>query len=134
MKNPIPSEADEQKAIVQWLRLKKITHFAVSNENQHSGIIRQSVKSVATANKIIAMIENKLRAMGKRPGVSDLVVLLPGAKAVFVEMKRRDGGSGESFEQAAWREEITALGFDAYVCKGFIEAVAVIEAAEGCNR
>jgi hypothetical protein len=131
MKKPIPSEADEQKALVQWLRLKKITHFAVSNENQHSGVIRQFVRPAGLAAKIIAMIESKLQSMGKRPGVSDLVVLLPGAKAVFVEMKRRDGGSGESFEQAAWREEITKLGFDAYVCCGFIEAVAVIEAEAG---
>jgi hypothetical protein len=120
------AEADEQKSLVQWLRLKKITHFAVGNENNHSGIIRQSIKNQGLAARIIAMIENKAKAMGKRKGVSDLVVLLPGAKAVFIELKRRDGGK-VSVDQDIWRQEVTELGFEAHICHGFDEAMAVIE-------
>ncbi|MDP1774236.1 MAG: VRR-NUC domain-containing protein [Methylobacter sp.] len=119
-------EADEQKALVRWLKLMKITHFAPGNENLHSGIIRQWVKPASLAAKIIAMIENKLKAMGKRKGVNDLVVLLPGAKAIFIEMKRKKGGV-VSQEQAEWRKEIKALGFEAHICHGFDEAMLIIK-------
>lgn len=125
------TEEDEQKTLVQWLRLRRITHFAPGNENQHSGVIRQWVKPASLAAKIITMIENKLRAMGKRKGVSDLVVLLPGAKAVFIEMKRKKGGV-VSEEQESWRKEVIALGFEAHICRGFDEAVAVITKLQGC--
>jgi hypothetical protein len=121
-----PSEAQEQQALIDWLRLKKITHFAPINENAFSGVIRQYVKPISLAQRIIAMIENKSRAMGKRKGVSDVVVLLPGGRTLFIEMKRRDEGA-ETFEQQAWREEITALEHNAYVCHGFDDAVSVIK-------
>jgi hypothetical protein len=124
-------EAEEQKALVQWLKLKKITHFAPVNENIHSGIIRQSMSNKMFAGKIIAMIENKLRALGKRKGVSDLVVLLPGAKVVFIEMKRATGGV-VSEDQEEWRNEVMALGFDAHICFGFDDAVKVINESMGC--
>ncbi len=118
-------EAEEHKLFVKWLRLKKITHFAPINENVHSGIIRNAMHSTL-ASRVIASIENKLKALGKRKGVSDLVVLLPGARAVFIEMKRVKGGV-VSEDQSLWKSEITALGFEAHICKGFDEAVAVIE-------
>jgi hypothetical protein len=118
-------EADEQKALVKWLRARKITHFAPINESLHSGIIRQSVKPSGVASRIIGMIENKLKSMGKRKGVSDLVILLPNAKAIFIELKRKDGGK-TSAEQIVWRDEVIALGFPAFICHGFDEAVSVI--------
>jgi hypothetical protein len=120
-----PSEAQEQQALIDWLRLKKITHFAPINENAFSGVIRQYVKPISLAQRIIAMIENKSRAMGKRKGVSDVVVLLPAGLTLFIEMKRQHEGT-ETFEQRAWREEIEALGHKAYVCYGFDEAVTTI--------
>jgi hypothetical protein len=120
-----PSEAQEQQALIDWLRLKKITHFAPINENAFSGVIRQYIKPISLAQRIIAMIENKSRAMGKRKGVSDVVVLLPAGKSLFIEMKRKHEGN-ESFEQQAWRTELTSLGHLAFVCHGFGEAVAII--------
>jgi hypothetical protein len=120
-----PSEAQEQQALIDWLRLKKITHFAPINENAFSGVIRQYVKPIALAQRIIAMIENKSRAMGKRKGVSDVVVLLPAGKSLFIEMKRKHEGD-ETFEQEAWRTELTSMGHLAFVCHGFDEAVAII--------
>ncbi len=119
------TEADEQKNLVAWLKLLKITHFAPVNENIHSGIIRQSVKPAGAAARLIGMIENKLKAMGKRKGVSDLVVLLPGARAVFIELKRKTGGV-VSPEQEQWRQEVSALGFEAHICHGFDDAVTLI--------
>lgn len=120
-------ESDEQKVLVQWLRVRKITHFAPINENIHSGIIRQFIRPTGLAAKIISMIENKLKAMGKRKGVSDLVILLPKGKTVFIEMKRKNGGK-ESEDQSTFRDEVIALGHDAYVCHGFEEARDVVMA------
>jgi hypothetical protein len=123
-------ESDEQKLLVQWLKVNKITFFAPINENIHSGIIRNAL-SGALAARIIGSIENKLKSLGKRKGVSDLVVLLPGAKAVFIEMKRLKGGV-VSEDQSIWFDEITRLGFDAHICNGFDDAVAVINKLRVC--
>jgi VRR-NUC domain len=122
------SESDQQKTLVQWLRLKKITHFAVPNENMYSGVIRNLLPKV-TSGRVIGMMENKLQSMGKRKGVSDLVILLPGARAVFIEMKK-DRGSKTSDEQKAWQSEVQGLGFEAHICKGVDAAMAVIESLQ----
>ena len=76
MINP-PTETIEQKKLVQWLRLKKIFHFAPTNENQGS-----------FTNRLVAIrVEAKAKSMGKINGVSDLIVMLPN-KILFIELKR----------------------------------------------
>jgi len=74
--NP-PLEEVEQQKLVQWLRLKKIFHFAPMNEN------KQSFSNRKAAFKI----EAKSKSMGKINGVSDLIVMLPN-KILFIELKR----------------------------------------------
>ncbi len=50
-----------------------------------------------------------LTGMGVRPGVPDQVLLLPGARAAFVELK---AGAGRlSTAQVAFKEQVEALGF-----------------------
>jgi len=44
---------------------------------------------------------------------------------VFIEMKRTTGGV-VSKEQDDWRNEVMALGFDAYVCYGWDAAKEII--------
>lgn len=78
MTKTLPLESDEQKMLVQWLNLKNITHFAITNENNHSSL-----------NRTVAMkMEAKSKSMGKHKGASDIVVLLPN-KILFIELKRR---------------------------------------------
>lgn len=43
-------------------------------------------------------------------GVPDRIVLLPGGKILFVELKRPKGGEVSAL-QRKWREWLTALGF-----------------------
>ena len=78
MDRSIPTEADEQKALVQWLNIKHIMHFAPIMENNHSKLNRQ----FAVRN------EAKAKAMGKKPGVSDIIVMLDN-KILFIELKRK---------------------------------------------
>ena len=105
----VPSEHDEQVTLCQWLDLIGVTYFAVPNGS----------------NKSITA-QRKFKAEGLKAGVPDIVCLLEGGKALFIEMKRRKG-STTSKEQKEWQERLHALGFDAYVCKGASEAIAVIE-------
>lgn len=74
----IPTEAQEQRNLVMWLRYKRLFFFAPTNEN-----------NTYNQNKKYAMInEVKAKSMGKLKGVSDLVVFMPNF-ILFIELKRR---------------------------------------------
>ncbi len=124
----LPTEEQEQQKLVQWLRLKKIFHFAVGNENKHS-----------FSNKLLAIrLEAKAKSMGKIKGTSDLIVMLPN-KILFIELKRarkvlKSGKlsvshTNTSVEQLKFLQTITE-NFDyadGFVCYGAKEAIEVIE-------
>ena len=72
-------------------------------------------------------IEQKLRAMVERhgglclkwvcpgwAGVPDRIILLPGARVVFVELKRPKGGELSQL-QAWWQNRLQRLGFECWV-------------------
>ena len=74
----IATEYEEQKALVEWLRIKKIMHFSNHNEN-----------NTYKQDRRYAMIaEQKAKASGKVKGVSDICVMLPN-KILFIELKRK---------------------------------------------
>lgn len=70
-------EAEEQKDLVRWLELNGYDFFAIVNE--YNMAYRDRKKSI-----ISAIVD---RQMGKKRGVSDLVIFL-GDKILFLEMKR----------------------------------------------
>jgi len=125
----MPTEAQEQKALVQWLQAKRIMHFAPMNENQGS-----------FTNRKVAMIqEAKAKSMGKIKGVSDIIVLLPN-KILFIELKRakkrlKSGGLSISHtkvskEQYSFMTSINEFGYaEATICYGCKEAIEFIESA-----
>ena len=78
-------------------------------------------------------IEQKLVAMTRRhgghclkwvcpgwSGVPDRILLLPGGRVLFVELKRPKGGVVAK-RQEWWRRELRRLGFDAYVARDPID-------------
>lgn len=79
MKLPTPSEHAEQVALVQWLRLRKIDHFAIPNA------ARRNPRTAAM-----------LKAEGMRSGAPDIVLVPPapndGWRHVAIELKRQRGG------------------------------------------
>ncbi|NCD00187.1 MAG: nuclease [Bacteroidia bacterium] len=111
-------EEQEQKALVQWLKLKKIFHFAPMNENKQS----------FTNPKVAMMIENKAKSMGKVKGVSDLIVMLPN-KILFIELKRKEKSKAKvSYSQNAFLSKIGQFCYaKPYVCYGAKEAIEVVE-------
>ena len=116
------TEAQEQEALVEWLRIKRIFFFAPYQENPGSFL-----------NKQVAVIQGrKARKMGKMPGVSDLVVLLD-TKILFIELKRarkqlKSGKMSTSHTKVSSAQEsfITEVSKYPYVrakvCYGFLEA------------
>ena len=117
------TEYEEQRKVVNWLRAKKIFHFAPTNEN-----------NTYKQNKKYAIIaEKKAKAVGKTKGVSDLVVFLDD-KILFIEMKRarKRLKSGKlsnakpttSIEQIEFIERVNGYKYaEAKVCQGADEAI-----------
>ena len=122
-----PKEETEQRALVQWLKLKKITYFAVQNENNFSFLNRN----------IAVKMQSKAKSMGSVKGVSDMVVMLP-SKILFIELKRvpKKLKSGKlSYTNSKTSQDqldfiSVANGFEyaeARVCYGYLEAIELIE-------
>lgn len=70
----------------------------------------------------------QLKLMGVRSGVPDLC--LPVARAgfhgLFIEMKTQGGKVSEN--QRYWVENLTAQGYECYVCYSWMDAVEVLQA------
>lgn len=106
----LPSEAQEQAALVQWLRLKGYKHFRVPNETYTKSWKQKAVN----------------KALGVVPGVPDIFVVTP-TGLVAIEMKRLKG-STTSEAQKEWIATLNALpGIRAAVCKGADAAIKFIE-------
>ncbi len=60
------------------------------------------------------------RSMGTSKGFPDFIIFV-GAKVVFIEMKRTEGGRA-SPEQKDWIDFLQKAGHPASICEGFEEA------------
>jgi hypothetical protein len=130
-----PTEAQEQMAFVQWLRLKNLPHFRVPNET-----FTRSMNQ-----------KRKNTALGVSSGVPDLFVVIPAKEArpytvvgveewsnsgdlehffnkrlVAIEMKRKKGGH-TSENQKIWLEILNNAGVETVICNGCDEAIKFIE-------
>lgn len=111
MKELVPYEEDEQKTFVEYLEAKRLMFTAIPNST-YTKSWKQKAKN---------------KEQGLRPGLPDLIVLLPG-KILFVEMKRRKGGRTTQ-EQKNWIAALNSIcpHVKSTVCKGAAEAIALIE-------
>ena len=135
-------EANHQKMFIKYLEIQKqrgniIEYFAPVNENTSS-----------FTNRAVALkVEAKAKAMGKKAGVSDVVVILKN-KVPFIEMKRpakrlKSGKLStagiivseyqkqflESISKSEVCEGIVCYGFDE--AKNFIDTQIQIDKAKG---
>ena len=65
-------------------------------------------------------------------GLPDRIVLLPGGRVVFVEMKRPKGSRVEAL-QKYWRRTLRGLGFPAYIAYTRTAVDALLEMEAGTN-
>lgn len=110
----IPTEEQEQLALVQWLELHKIRYTHVPNEGKHKVQYRA-----------------KQRRLGVKPGVPDILIFdrpprYPENVGVAIELKRQKGGRVTP-EQIAWLEDLKARGWAVAVCQGAMEAIRVLQ-------
>lgn len=88
-------ESKFQENIITTLRLNKIMVFSVPN-----------------GTKLKITQAKKAHREGMLSGVSDLIILLPGAKTIFVEIKNPNGKGRQSPAQKEFEATVTKLGFE----------------------
>ena len=109
----VPTELQEQQALLHWLRLKKIPYAAIPNGGKRTRWQAAQAK-----------------AEGMVAGAPDLVVILPDGATLWIEMKRQKGGR-VSPAQEAFGEMLQRNGHRYRVCKGAKEAIIWIEEVMG---
>lgn len=116
MKKPVPTEHEEQKAVVRWFDLQ----FPA---------LRERLVAVPNGGQRHIAVASKLKAEGVRKGFPDLMLLKRSGdySGLFIEMKRIKGGALKP-EQADWLQWLSEQGFKTAVCKGADEARETIKA------
>lgn len=111
----IPTEAQEGRALVAYLRINGyvFTHIANETGSGHGARFQG--------------IRNKQQGTSK--GFPDYLVITKSNKLIAIEMKRIKG-SVTSPEQKVWIGRLTKAGIPAKVCKGFEQAKEFIESLE----
>ena len=109
-----PLEHEEQRSLVQYLKLKKIFYFSIPNGSVLKGTPMQRGRQM-----------NKLKAEGLVVGASDILVMLP-KQILFIELKRTKGSTTSS-EQKSFLNKINEYPYAVgKVCKGCKEAIDFI--------
>ncbi|WP_405120725.1 VRR-NUC domain-containing protein [Pseudomonas leptonychotis] len=110
----IPTEHDEQKALIKWFDLQYPS-------------LRGRLAACPNGGQRNVIVAAKLKAEGVRPGYPDLNLMTPrhGFAGLIIEMKRIKGGSITP-QQADWLQWFSDQGFMAVCCKGFDSAKQTI--------
>lgn len=113
MKNLTPTEHLEQVTLITWYRRTYKNELLVAIPNGGKRHIKTALS---------------MKQEGVSKGFPDLFLPVPNGKShgLFIEMKRQKGGV-VSKEQRAWLEYLNSVGYQAVVCKGFLEAKEIIE-------
>lgn len=113
---PVPTEAQESRMLMQYMKLKGYLFTHIKNETGRSvrGARGQNWRAIWDARD------------GVSKGFPDFAIVA-NKQLIFVELKRQKGSS-TSPEQKAWLAAISECGVPAQICKGADEAIAFIEA------
>jgi hypothetical protein len=107
----MPTEAEEQEWLFEWLRLKGIPSYHVPNESLRSDAYRAI-----------------LYRRGLEPGIADICIPRANKRhhGLYIELKRVKGGR-LSPAQAEWGRILIAEGYYWAVCKGWLAASVLVE-------
>lgn len=106
-----PTEEQEQRMLVQYLRLHGYTLHHSPNETGHTPEARRRA--------------GRMKAAGTSKGFPDLLIF-KGSDRWAVELKRTVGGRATP-EQKEWLHVLAAHGFKSAICHGYKEAIDFIE-------
>jgi len=101
-----------QAEMVQHLQKQGIYFFSVPNE-------------AAGKDKLRTM---RMMGMGMRPGVADMVLVMPGGKVVFVEVKKPDGKQSDS--QKKFECKVLSLGHLYYIVRSITDLDTALQDAQ----
>lgn len=112
----IPSEEQEQEAVIQWAEASKAAHSELA-------LLHHIANGGFRTKRTAAM----LKRLGVKPGVPDLFLPVPrnGAHGLFIEMKRIKGGRLSPYQEE-WIRQLTRQGYTCAVCAGAEAAIGVI--------
>ncbi len=105
------AEADFQVGVVRFLRMSG--HFVFAVPNGGSRNLREAVN---------------LKAQGVMAGVSDLIVLLPGKKVYFIELKNPNGKGRQSPAQREFEDNVRAHGHEYLIWDKWAQAEQFVNA------
>lgn len=117
----IPSEREEQLALVKWLSYHNILRdFFCKNDNE---------------GKRSPLQGHLLKLMGLRPGVSDLFIYYPTKTypGLWLEVKRNKKYTKSERSTPTWKaqedfhEKVKSVGYAAYFCYGWLNGAEIIE-------
>lgn len=116
-KLPVPTEAQEQKVLAQWLDAIGVLWCHVPNGEERN-----------------ARVGAKLKAMGVKPGVPDVLIFDPpaelGSDSLFVgtaiELKRSGRPTHGTRDQEAWLDALWDRGWWTAVCSGAEDAIGFL--------
>lgn len=106
---PIPTEYEEQIALVHYLKLKGYLYFHVPNSTWTKSYNQK----------------RRNTALGVSAGVPDMFVIVRG-QLIAIELKRLKGGV-TSQAQLDWIDALNDAGIPARVCKGASGAIQFID-------
>lgn len=104
------TEQQIQKEIFQYFQNK----YCLKNQNPKCSIF--AVPNGGSRNMLEAI---NLKATGVVAGVADLIILMPNAKTIFVEVKTEKGI--QSDKQKDFEKTVTDLGFKYYLVRSLEE-------------
>ena len=104
------TESKIQQQIVEYFN----NTYCLKNHNPRGLIF--SIPNGGTRNKLEAIT---LKATGLLAGVSDLIVILPNKKLIFVEIKTDIGKMSD--KQIDFKKRVEALGFEYLLIKSLYE-------------
>lgn len=100
-------ECQIQSQCVQWFRFQYPEFIIFSTNNE------------ACFRRI-----TYFNSLGLLNGVSDLIILLPHGKTLFIEMKNKKGRQRE--EQKTFQEKVEGLGFHYFICRSLEQFQEII--------
>lgn len=114
---PKTTEADEQKALIQWAKFQ---------EKKYSEL--KMLMHVPNEGKRSKRYGAELKRMGLKAGFPDLGLLVPNKKyaGLFIELKA-DKTKSMTKEQKEWLEKLNSYGYKAVRCNGSEEAIQIIK-------
>lgn len=109
------TESKIQQEIYQWFQ----NTYCLKHHSPRGMIL--SIPNGGTRNKMEAIT---LKATGLLPGASDLIVITPNGKILFIELKTEKGV--QSDVQKDFESRVSALGYEYHVVKSLEQFKSII--------